>query len=1296
MTPELSTSTLEKFSTFGDLLRFLRRRASITQLELAMAVGYSDAQISRLEQNARQPDIPTVQARFVPALGLENEARAVARLLELAANVRREDAPAAGQSPYKGLAFFNEEDAALFVGREALAAKLVGRLSQLAIEGGEASPRFLAVVGASGSGKSSLLRAGMLPEVRRNRLFADWQIHVLTPTARPLESLAASLTRDEPSVAAIATLTDDLGREPRSLHFYARRKLEPSKGSRLMIVVDQFEELFTLCRASDERQAFVDALLGAASEPEGPVAVLIALRADFYSHSAAYPALREALSANQEYIGAMTADELRRAIEEPARRGRWELEPGLADQLLHDVGREPGALPLLSHALLETWERRHGRELTLGGYAASGGVRGAIAETAEAVFVDQFTRDQQDLARRLFMRLTEPGDESGAEDSRRRVAIDELVADLQQEGSTRTLLQRLADARLITTSEGVVEVAHEALIREWPRLRSWLDENRQALRLHRRLTEAAREWSAHDRDADLLYRGTRLAEAEDWRKSNEVELNDLEREFLSESADQRARQVAAEEVARQRALEAAQELAASEQRHARQLGRRAVYLSAAVVVALVMASAALFFGARARQTALAAQTAGRIATSRELAAAALTNISADPERSILLALQAISTTRSVDGSVLPEALGALHSALIGSPIRHTLSGHAHAVLSVAYRPDGTQLASIEGDGTVIVWDAETGAELSRAPGSATASEIITPQRITYSPDGATLLACVGNQLAWIDPASGDVLGRRVGHEAFVTAVAFSRDGERIASADEQGGIIVWDARAKEQLIGWDAHEAEVESVEFSPDGTWLVTASDDATLKIWDAGTGELLQAFTDFTGVVGPAIFSPDGSLLAVSSVDGVHLWSYSPSETDGSWSVGQQERLLIPGTVGVAFSPDGSRIVGGSPLAIWDAATGREIQKLIGHTDWVMGVAFDPNGRRLASTSLDGTVKIWDIGPGQEGLAVHAATSGYGTRVAYDPVASEFATNGGDGSATLWDAASGTSRARLHGQEQDVLSIAYSPDGSRFATGSLDASVVVWDTKSGSMLVRLVGHEAGVRDVAFSPDGQLIASGGFDGTARIWDAETGKQLRVITGHEGLVVGVAFSPDGTRLVTSSTDTTAKVWDVATAELLLTLAGHSSIVTDVVYSPDGSLIATASKDALVILWDAQTGEEVRRLTGHRGETQSVVFSPDEKLMATGGGDNTARVWDVESGAELLRLPGSQAGIYGVAFSTQDGGAHLIVASNDGIVRDFVLPVDQVLDLARARVTRSLTTAECGEFLHVDQCPAGTP
>ncbi len=375
------------------------------------------------------------------------------------------------------------------------------------------------MIGASGSGKSSLVRAGVIPALRKGRTLLDgsqppegsenWHVHVITPTAHPIEALALELTRNSESVTAAATLMDDMLQDSRSLALYLARQYPKEH---ILLVLDQFEELFTLCRDEFEREAFIDNLLGTIQPGGERITLILTLRADFYAHLAQYPELRDAVAQQQEYIGPMTMEELRRAIEEPARRAHWEFEPGLVDLILRDVGEEPGALPLLSHALLETWKRRAGHTLTLKGYADAGGVRGAIAHTAETLY-QSLSAEEQAIARDIFLRLTELGE--GTEDTRRRASFDELVSHAEDRRST-PVLNALADARLVTLSEDTAEVAHEALIREWPTLREWLNQDREGLKLHRRLTEAAYEWELLGRDPGAFYRGAHLAQAREW------------------------------------------------------------------------------------------------------------------------------------------------------------------------------------------------------------------------------------------------------------------------------------------------------------------------------------------------------------------------------------------------------------------------------------------------------------------------------------------------------------------------------------------------------------------------------------------------------------------------------------------------------------------------------------------------------------------------------------------------------------------------------------------------------------
>lgn len=471
-----------------------------------------------------------------------DEMRAALGLLEEdQPTFRITDAPVPGNPPYKGLQFFDENDVSLFYGRTSLTEELASRLTQECC---------LAVVGASGSGKSSVVRAGLVPRWAKGIETSDGKlngpVHVITPTAHPLESLAASFTRDSESVSATATLMDDLLNDARSLHLYVRRRLYDSAGSQFLLVVDQFEEVFTLCKDPLERKAFIDNLTAAASErTDSLVRIVITLRADFYHLCAEHDGLRQMLQQHQVYIGSMTQDELRQVIEAPAVNNGWNLQDGLTDLILQDVGEEPGALPLLSHALLETWKRRQGRTLTLAGYAAAGGVRKAIAQTAETVYA-RLQPEEQTIARNIFLRLTELGE--GVQDSRRRASLDEVTPASERPSAAIGVLKILTDARLITTTRDGVEVAHEALIREWPTLRGWLDGDREKLRLHRHLTVSAAEWERQGREAGELYRGTRLAQVQEWLTNNVIVLSPMELAFLSASRNamkraQRASQI---------------------------------------------------------------------------------------------------------------------------------------------------------------------------------------------------------------------------------------------------------------------------------------------------------------------------------------------------------------------------------------------------------------------------------------------------------------------------------------------------------------------------------------------------------------------------------------------------------------------------------------------------------------------------------------------------------------------------------------------------------------------------------
>jgi len=1284
MPSSIPSSTLEKFTTFGDLLRFLRRRAGLTQTEISMMVGYSDAQISRLEQNLRLPDIPTIEARFVPALDLEDEPKIVARLLDLAANVRREDAPASGLCPYKGLNYFDEADADLFVGREALTAKLAERVLSLASGESSANVRALAVVGASGSGKSSLVRAGLVPALHWNKVSADWITHTFTPTAHPLESLAMSILEENGSVAAAAQLMDDLVRDPRSLHLFTRREIKSNNGSQLLLVVDQFEELFSLCRSEEERVAFINNLLNAASEPGGPTILVITLRADFYAHCAGYIQLREALAQQQEYIGAMNEQELRRAIEEPARRGRWELEPGLVELLLHDVGHEPGALPLLSHALLETWRRRRGRTLTLSGYTSSGGVRGAIAETAEAVFTDQFTPDQKAIARRIFLRLTELGDETATGDTRRRASFNELILKPDEAVTTQVVLKALADARLIITSQDSAEVAHEALIREWPTLRGWLEDNREGLRLHRHLTESAQEWVDRDREPDALYRGARLEQASEWTSNHSDEMNALECEFLDASWALAESEATEREAQRQRELEAAQKLAEVERRRAgeqaratSQLRQRALYLTGAFVVAIILALATGFFGWEARN-------ASHLATARELAAASISNLDHDPELSLLLGLQAAERTYLQNGTVLREAEEALHLSLQTDRLILTIP-HGGAL---AISPDGAQIATGGVDGAIKLWDAGSGKQIR-----AFALQAGQITDLVFSPDGRHIFSgsLDGKAILW-GAHSGEPISTFYPMAGPINSVAYSPDG-KVMAAGMVNMIVLWDASTGDEVARFsDFYRCgAIRDMAFTPNGKILGASYGEGCTVVLDSATGSTVLLDREPRGAeISGVAFSPSGSRVALSQARGRAKVRYVSTEEGTVYFYGHTGDVTD-----LEFSPDGLFVATGSEdgtARLWDSNSGEQLAVLAGHRLRVNRLRFFTDGQRLATTSDDGTTRVWDVSSGssREWLTI-GIFSNTAEFVTFSPDGRFLATNDFY-RLGVYDSQTGAQVSMLEIGRRDWPTPPDFNQTSDLLASNYDAAVPgIYDVKTGKIVKKFNGHARDVSAVALSPDSSQLASGDIGGTIKIWDVASGKVTSSLEAQSGKIRDLEFSQDGKLLSSSSNDGQVILWVVASKQPLHTLIKDQSVVVSLSFSPDGRRLVTSGTDGNARVWDTTNGQLLFTLRGHTSEITWVNYSPDGKRIATASIDSTARLWDAANGDELLILGGHTSGLTGVSFYPD--GKRLATSSLDGSVRVYALDIQDLLSLARQRLTRSLTVEECQQYLHVQACPA---
>ena len=1066
-----------------------------------------------------------------------------------------------GICPFKGLASFEPVDAEYFFGRERLVAELVARLVGVG---------FLGIVGPSGSGKSSLVRAGLLPALAEGVLPGSerWRRVLLRPGERPLDELRRALVSGarDPLVEALGALPPD---------------------ERLLLAVDQLEELFTACRSEAERTAFADTLARAAADPEGRAVVVVALRADFYARFAAYPGLAELLGANHVLVGPMQASELRRVVELPAGRVGLRVEPELADALVDDVEGEPGALPLLSTALLELWQKRQDNALTLAAYRESGGVHGAVARLAEDTYA-RIPEERKPLVRAIMLRLV--GEGEGDVPVRRRAPLAEL--DLERNEDVADVLATLADSRLVTVGEGSVEVAHEALLREWPRLRDWIEADAEGRRLRRHITQAATEWEADGRDQGELYRGARLAAALEWTADHALELNELERDFVTES----------------------REISEQETKRARRTNRRLRALLAGVAVLLAAALAGGMFTIIQRGEARDAETAQ---LAQSLGAQAL--VEEDLDRSLLLARQAVA----IDDSAQTRSY--LFSDLLrASPAVGIMHGAAAANLltGIAVSPDGKALAVAGDDGGVLVFDARTFERIGEPVRGGGAGSV------AYSPDGATLAIGGEGYVRLVDAQTRERLAEaRIGRRS-ASRMAFTQDGERLVVLEAvEGG----EARSARIMIRSAATLKPIGSPIKPPgfvgrymslwwtdnnfaltaDGEALVTAS-AGELAWWDLASHRKSRTIEIPPGYRGLAL-SPDGRTAAIGldrAIRLIDLRTGAVHEATGAGAAGTNQLL---------FSPDSRTVAStsfGGTVTLWDAGSATARETLSGHSASVQQPVFSPDGETLYTASFDGTAIAWDLG-GDRGLGRAFTFTDDGAAV--DPG---------------YEAHPGR----------------FSPDGRLFAVGLKGDGIGLWDTsdltETGPPL-KTVGE---VKGLAFSPDGRTLAAVTLDGDATLWDVASRSQRRgpIPVGSAGW--GASISADGTTLATNSFARDVTLVDVATGS---TVGGYFSDEGDVVFSPTEPVVAFLGADGPEVeLWDVERHSRIAGLPVDRGTFfASAAFSPNGRTLATGGLVPTVRLWDVDTGELIRELDQGSAGAMTLDFSAD--GTMLAVSGFEG-------------------------------------------
>jgi WD40 repeat protein/DNA-binding SARP family transcriptional activator len=1237
-----------------------------------------------------------------------------------------------GASPYRGLAVFREQDAPFFFGREEFVDRIESKLHE--------PSQLIVVIGSSGSGKSSTVFAGLLPRLRQE---GEWQIIDFRPGSRPLKSMAAALyplistqRNRAKRYSDLQTFTDSLySGEKGLLDVLGDLTRDPAKAPRILLVIDQFEEVYTQCEDAFNRRQFVDTLIHAAKDHHGqgdsPFDILATLRADFMGQALAYRPFADFVNEGVIPLGPMNKAELYDAIKKPAVRQGAAFEPGLASRIMDDVGEDPGNLPLLEFALTLMWDHLDQGWLTHAAYEEIGRVNGALVRYADEVY-EALDEQEQIAAQRIFVQLVQPG--QGTEDTRRIAVRSEFGEDLWQ------LIQYLADERLVVTGrddEGqeIVEIIHETLIKEWGRLRGWMNNMRSFRIWQEGLRTSLREWDESGRDEEALLQGVPLSNAESRLLERGEALSETERFFIQSSLRKRTEEQRTETI---------------RQEQEERLKRRSrTFLQALVGVFLLATVVSAWLAWVARQEALEAMQAYSLSLAASARQALLEK---DIPTALVLALAANDITeppRESQRILLDAAFSP------GSRKRYTVTelfpGVEGPPLSVAMRPDGKSVLIGFFDGTVVHWEIPTGREIWRSIGHRQGT--YDPNRIrsysgvndiAWSPDGLTAVS-VGDDgmvIVW-EALSGNELLRFKGHSGAIQSVVVTPDGESIISGGfsgealrEPGELFQWDLVTGEEIKRFEGIPEVVVDIALSIDGQHLIASSGEVdytgtpfqsySLILWDVESGDILHRFEelkrDMPGVaIVPGCLEIGDILELESEISNPSADTCVPLALSGStdhslylWDLETGHQIqTLEGHSGVirhlAASPDGRRVLSGGgdgEVLMWDLTKGEMQARFAVHADAIEAIAFAPDGNTAISVSIDGTIILWDL----TNAALLNRFEGHRTAVldvTYTPGGDYFVSASGsydpgaplieEESMRLWNIERGDQTGMLDWGLSDIFQLAISQDGRRVLSGHVvDQNVRLWDFATGQEIRRYEGHTMPVLSVAMTPDGRSGLSGAADGTIIHWDLESGDEIRRLIGHEGGIWALDICPDGRTALSGADDRRVIWWNLETGAVVRIFEGHDESVTGIACSPEGQRAISGDTAGWLIEWDLSSpgdasvlqGEELQRLAGHIGTGSvgrtRIAYTPDGRRVLSSGWDGTLALWDLETGTELHRFRDHDTDFLFDLSISPDGLSALSCGTDQTIIQwQLEIPSPETLQqwIETNRYVRDLTCAE---------------